>query len=129
MGFRLRLPSRTQISRWTVYALFAGLFISTPIAVVTSAPVAQAASTYFTNQYDAVNYGGGGGGDSYRGANCPANWVVVGFSIAGTSGVGILCRALSADGTMANTPHTTVLDQIAQFFILLSGLVYHQCKL
>ena len=107
MGFRLRLPSRTQISRWTVYSLFLGLFISFPVAVTIGSAPAAAASTYFTNQYDAVNYGGGGGGDTYRASNCPANWVVVGFSIAGTSGVGILCRALNADGTMANTPHTT----------------------
>lgn len=32
MGFRLRLPSRTQISRWTVYTLFATVFLNLPVA-------------------------------------------------------------------------------------------------
>jgi hypothetical protein len=48
MGFRLRLPSRTQISRWTIYALFAGLFVSLPTAVLT-APVALAAACTSTS--------------------------------------------------------------------------------
>jgi hypothetical protein len=43
MGFRLRLPSRTLISRWTIYALFAGLFITFPTAIFT-APAANAAT-------------------------------------------------------------------------------------
>ncbi len=33
MGFKLRLPSRTQISHWIIYSLFAGLFTVLPTAL------------------------------------------------------------------------------------------------
>ena len=105
MGLRLRLPSRTRISRWTIYALFAGLFITLPVSIVTSAPVAQA--FLLSTPTDNPSWGGGGGGDTYRAQNCGTNSVVVGFSIAGTSGVAILCRTLNNDGTIPNTAHTT----------------------
>ena len=42
-GLKRALLSRAQVSRWTVYALFAGLFITFPTAVVT-APAANAAA-------------------------------------------------------------------------------------
>ena len=105
MGFSLRLPSRAQISRWIVYSLFAGLFISFPVAVTIGTPPAQAVSTYLTGETDSPSWGGGGGGDTYRSASCGTNAVVVGFSIQGTSAVGVMCRSLAADGTMPSTSH------------------------
>jgi hypothetical protein len=98
MGFRLRLPSRTKISRWTVYVLFAGLFISLPAGVITAPPI-QAAS--FGTVYNAPEYFFGGGTNSAA-SDCSAGQVVVGitFNHNGMS-VGKICAPLLADYTIA----------------------------
>ncbi len=43
MGFSIRMPSRTRTSRWIVYSLFAGLFITLPVALPPIVSVASAA--------------------------------------------------------------------------------------
>ncbi|CAN2230032.1 Listeria/Bacterioides repeat [Candidatus Nanopelagicaceae bacterium] len=98
MGFRLRLPSRTQTSRWTVYALFAGLFISLPAGVIT-APRVEAAS--FGTVYNAPEYFFGGGTNTGV-SDCAAGQVVVGITFnQNAMSVGRICAPLLADYTIA----------------------------
>jgi uncharacterized repeat protein (TIGR02543 family) len=92
------LPSRTQISRWTVYALFAGLFISLPAGVIT-APRVEAAS--FGTTYNAPEYFFGGGTNTGV-SDCSAGQVVVGITFNQNGmAVGKICAPLLADYTLA----------------------------
>ena len=98
MGLRQRLPSRDQISRWTVYALFAGLFISLPAGVIT-APRTEAAS--FGTIYNAPEYFFGGGTNTGV-SDCAAGQVVVGITFnQNAMSVGKICAPLLADYTIA----------------------------
>ena len=54
-GLKRALPSRAQVSRWTVYALFAGLFITFPTAVVTAPAANAAACSADENRFVAMN--------------------------------------------------------------------------
>ena len=98
-GWKRALPTRTQISRWTVYTLFAGLFISLPAAVTISAPPSQAAS--FGTIYNAPEYFFGGGTSSGA-SDCSAGQVVVGITFnQNAMAVGRICAPLLDDYTIA----------------------------
>ena len=99
MGLKSKLPTRSQISRWVVYTLFAGLFISLPAAITVSAPPSQAAS--FGTIYNAPEHFFGGGTSS--GTNdCSAGQVVVGITFnQNAMVVGKICAPLLADYSIA----------------------------
>ena len=99
MGLRSKLPTRSQISRWVIYTLFAGLFISLPTAVTVSSPASQAAS--FGTIYDAPEHFFGGG-DKGGPSDCPAGQVVVGITFnQNAMVVGKICAPLLADYSIA----------------------------